>query len=101
MLLYRIQDPGPGFRPDNLAVVKLDASRVRHASDEQLRTFYRSAIARVARLARVRAVSATSNLPVFSGGTPVHVAMPGEQAAPAERPAAKGTEYVSQVEGAS
>ena len=77
-----------GFRPDNLAVVKLDASTVRHASDEQLRTFYRSAIARVARLARVRAVSATSNLPVFSGGTPVHVAMPGEQAAAAERPVA-------------
>ena len=77
-----------GFRPDHLAVVKLDPSTVRHGGDEQLRTFYRSAIARVAGVARVRAVSATSDLPVFSGGTPVHVAMPGEQAAPAERPVA-------------
>jgi putative ABC transport system permease protein len=77
-----------GFRPDGLAVVKLEPSTVRHAGDEQLRTFYRSAIARVAGVARVRGVSATSNLPVFSGGTPVHVAMPGEQAAPAERPVA-------------
>jgi putative ABC transport system permease protein len=77
-----------GFRPDGLAVVKLEPSTVRHAGDEQLRTFYRSAIARVDGVARVRAVSATSNLPVFSGGTPVHVAMAGEQTPPAERPMA-------------
>ena len=77
-----------GFHPDGLVVVKLEPSRVRHAGDEQLRTFYRSAITRLAGVARVRAVSATSHLPVFTEGMPVHVAMPGEQDAPAERPVA-------------
>jgi putative ABC transport system permease protein len=77
-----------GFRPDGLVVVKLEPSIVRYASNEQLRKFYRSAIARVASVARVRAVSATSHLPVFMEGLPVHVAMPGEQATPAERPVA-------------
>jgi putative ABC transport system permease protein len=77
-----------GFRPANLAVVKLEPSTVRHAGDEQLRTFYRSAVARVAGVPRVRAVSATTDPPVFSDGKPVHVAMPGEQAPPAERPMA-------------
>ena len=77
-----------GFRPDHLAVVKLEPSTVRHAGDEQLRMFYRSTIARVASVARVRAVSATSDLPVFTEGAAVHVAMPGEQTAPAERPVA-------------
>jgi putative ABC transport system permease protein len=61
---------------------------VRHAGDEQLRTFYRSAMDRVATVAQVRAVSATSHLPVFTEGMPVHVVMPGEQSAPAERPVA-------------
>ncbi|HXA65733.1 MAG TPA: ABC transporter permease [Bryobacteraceae bacterium] len=77
-----------GFRPDGLIVVNLDPSTVRHAGSEQLRTFYRSAMDRVASVAQVRAVSATSHLPVFTEGTPVHVAMPGETAAPAERPVA-------------
>jgi len=77
-----------GFRPASLAVVKLEPSTVRHAADEQLRTFYRLALARVAGVARVRAVSAATDPPVFSDGTPVHVAMPGEQAPPAERPVA-------------
>jgi predicted permease len=74
-----------GFRPDNLVVVKLEASAVRHASDEQLRVFYRSLMERIAGVARVRAVSAASDLPVFTEGTAVHVVMPGELAAPAER----------------
>jgi putative ABC transport system permease protein len=77
-----------GFRPDGLAVVKLEPSTVRHPGDEQLRIFYRGAMQRIAGVARVRAVSATSSLPVFTDGEPVHVSMPGEQAAPAERPAA-------------
>jgi len=77
-----------GFRPDGLVVVNLDPSTVRHAGNEQLRTFYRSAMDRVASVAQVRAVSATSHLPVFTEGAPVHVAMPGETAAPAERPVA-------------
>jgi putative ABC transport system permease protein len=77
-----------GFQPANLAVVKLEPSTVRYAGDEQLRTYYRSAIARVAGVARVRAVSATTDPPVFSDGTPVHVAMLGEQTPPAERPVA-------------
>jgi putative ABC transport system permease protein len=77
-----------GFRPDGLVVVKLEPSAARHAGDEQLRMFYRAAMDRVASVARVRAVSATSHLPVFTEGMPVHVAMPGEQSAPAERPVA-------------
>jgi putative ABC transport system permease protein len=77
-----------GFRPDGLVVVKLDPSAARHAGDERVRMFYRAAMDRVARVARVRAVSATSHLPVFTEGRPVHVAMPGEQSAPAERPVA-------------
>ena len=77
-----------GFVPDHLACVSLDPSQVRHAGDEPLRTFYRSAMERVGSLARIRAVSATSDLPVLSDGAPIHVGMPGEQAAPAERPVA-------------
>jgi putative ABC transport system permease protein len=77
-----------GFQPDGLVVVKLEPSKVRHGGDEQLRAFYRLAIDRVAGVARVRAVSATSHLPLFTEGMPVHVAMPGEEAAPAERPVA-------------
>jgi putative ABC transport system permease protein len=77
-----------GFRPEGLAVVKLEPSRQRYAGDEELRTFYRSAIVRLGGIARVRAVSATSNLSLVTDGTPVHVAMPGEDAAPVERPVA-------------
>jgi putative ABC transport system permease protein len=77
-----------GFRPDGLVVVRLEPSAARHAGNEQLRMFYRAAMDHVASVARVRAVSATSHLPVFTEGLPVHVAMPGEQSAPAERPVA-------------
>jgi putative ABC transport system permease protein len=77
-----------GFRPDGLAVVKLEPSTVRHSGDEQLRMFYRSAITRLAGVARVRAVSATSQFSVLTEGVPVLVIMPGQQAAPAERPVA-------------
>jgi putative ABC transport system permease protein len=77
-----------GFRPDGLAVVKMEPSAVRYAGDEQLRTFYRSAMARTAGVAQVRAVSASSSLSLLTDGTPVHIAMPGEQTAPAERPVA-------------
>ena len=77
-----------GFRPDNLAVVKLEPSAIRHAGGEQLRAFYRSAIARVAAVARVRGVSAATDLPVLTEGAAVQVAMPGEQTVPAERPVA-------------
>jgi putative ABC transport system permease protein len=77
-----------GFRPEGLVVVNLDPSTVRHSGNAELRMFYRSALERVAKVAHVGAVSATSHLPVFAEGIPVHVAMPGEQAAPAERPVA-------------
>jgi putative ABC transport system permease protein len=50
--------------------------------------FYRSAITRLAGVARVRAVSATSQFSVLTEGVPVLVIMPGQQAAPAERPVA-------------
>ena len=77
-----------GFEPAGLACVRLDASEVRHASAEQLRAFYRAVIERIGGLTGVRGVSAASDLPVMTDGTPVHVSMPEEITAPAERPVA-------------
>jgi putative ABC transport system permease protein len=77
-----------GFQPAGLACVRLDPSLVRHGGDERLRTYYRAVMERIEQVPDVRSVSATNNLPVLTDGAPVHVAMPGEQAAPAERPVA-------------
>jgi putative ABC transport system permease protein len=77
-----------GFQPAGLACVRLDPSQIRHDSNERLRTFYRSVTESIRGVPGVRGVSAASDLPVFTEGAPVHVSMPGEQAAPAERPVA-------------
>ncbi len=80
-----------GFQPRGLAVVKVQPSQLRHRGDEQLQKFYRASMEGVANVGGVRTVAATSCVPLFTEGAPVHVAMPGEQTPPAERPVALRT----------
>ncbi|MEP6574568.1 MAG: ABC transporter permease [Gemmatimonadota bacterium] len=63
----RLQGVSPGFVPDNLLTFNLSLPQARYPSDTAQIAFYDAVLPRIAGVAKVRSVGATSVLP-FSGG---------------------------------
>ncbi|PYU97345.1 MAG: hypothetical protein DMG26_21690 [Acidobacteria bacterium] len=71
----------PGFQPDHVLTVSLSLPEAQYKQEQQIRSFYRELIARLEQLPGVKAVGASTDLPLEAGWT--HLFTPeGHQAPP-------------------
>jgi putative ABC transport system permease protein len=75
--LQKLSAVDPGFRADHLLAIRLSFANP-FRDTVQLRTFYDDAVARLAAVPRVAAVTAASNVPFTGGSSSSPVLLPGE-----------------------
>jgi putative ABC transport system permease protein len=83
----RLQEIDPGFKPDSVLTVRVALPGNRYIQPEQIRTFFRDLIDRIAHLPGVQSAGAINGLPLSgnggSGTTTVDTtAVPADKAAP-------------------
>ena len=57
----------PGFRPEHVLTASLSVPQVQYKQDQQIRSFYRELIARLQQLPGVKAIGASTDLPLEAG----------------------------------
>ncbi|HEY0173206.1 MAG TPA: ABC transporter permease [Pyrinomonadaceae bacterium] len=82
---YRLQNVELGFNPENVLTMQVSLPRTLYSKPEQVTGFYDQTLQRIKALPGVKAVGATSKLPVSGTGVSGEFAIEGRPAQPGEQ----------------
>lgn len=82
---YRLQNVELGFNPENVLTMQVSLPRTLYSKPEQVTSFYDQTLQRIKALPGVKAVGATSKLPVSGTGVSGEFAIEGRPAQPGEQ----------------
>ncbi|MFL6334299.1 MAG: ABC transporter permease [Pyrinomonadaceae bacterium] len=85
---YRLQNVDLGFNAENVLTMQVSLPRTVYSKPEQVTGFYDQTLQRIKALPGVKAVGATSKLPVSGTGVSGEFAIEGRPAQPGEQPVA-------------